>query len=76
VKVLDAMMRTEGVSVEQEEQIGAALQAYAGGSADFSDYLILATAEECQALPVHSFDRRFARVAGVSLVRADSPSAI
>ena len=74
VKVLDAMMRTEGVSVEQEEQISAALQAYADGAADFSDYLILTTAKEHRALPVHSFDRRFAKAAGVSLVRAVSPS--
>nr|VFJ66631.1 MAG: Predicted nucleic-acid-binding protein, contains PIN domain [Candidatus Kentron sp. DK] len=65
VKVLDAMIRTEGVSVEQAEQISAALQAYAVGAADFSDYLILASAKAHQALPVHSFDRRFAKVDGV-----------
>nr|VFJ68858.1 MAG: Predicted nucleic-acid-binding protein, contains PIN domain [Candidatus Kentron sp. FW] len=73
VKVLDAMMRTGGVSVEQEEQISAALQAYACGAADFSDYLILTTAREHRALPVHSFDRRFAKAEGVGLVRATSP---
>ncbi|VFN07792.1 MAG: Predicted nucleic-acid-binding protein, contains PIN domain [Candidatus Kentron sp. G] len=74
VKVLDAMMRIEGVSVEQEERISTALQAYAAGPADFSDYLILTTAQRHRALPVHSFDRRFARVAGVGLVRGASPS--
>nr|VFJ48244.1 MAG: Predicted nucleic-acid-binding protein, contains PIN domain [Candidatus Kentron sp. DK] len=76
VKVLNAMMRTEGVSVEQEEQASTALQAYADGAADFSDYLILTTAEAHRALPVHSFDRRFAKVTGVSLVSAVSPSTI
>lgn len=41
---------------------------FAAGSADFSDYVILEASREADALPVLTFDERFARAAGVELV--------
>jgi predicted nucleic-acid-binding protein len=38
------------------------------GPADFSDYLILELAQQTGALPVRTFDERFAREADVELV--------
>jgi len=66
--VLDALLRTEGVIVEDQPSVLAALASYATGSADFSDYLILESARAARALPVHTFDQRFARHADVSLI--------
>ena len=54
--------------VEDESLVLAALDAYARGIADFSDYLILETARCASALPVHTFDRRFAREPGVQQI--------
>lgn len=68
VDVVDALLRTDGVEVEDEELVYASLRDYAAGSADFSDYLILQSARRADALPVHSFDRRFSRHEDVSLI--------
>ncbi len=68
VSVIHALLQTEGVMVECEAQVLAALNAFADGAADFSDYLILETARDHDALPVHSFDRRFAKTDKVALV--------
>lgn len=53
------------------EIVGRALTAFEAGPADFSDYLILETSREAGALPVFTFDERFARARGVELVPAD-----
>ena len=58
----------EGVAVENTAIVGAAVGLYAASSADFADCVILESARVAQALPVHSFDRRFARSEGVSLL--------
>ncbi len=57
-----------GVSVEQAALVRRALDAYAVSSADFSDCMILESARHAGALPVYSFDRRFARHSEVSLI--------
>jgi len=56
-----ALLRSRGLQVEDEAEVSAARAACGEGSADFSDYLILESACSSAALPVRTFDRRFAR---------------
>ncbi len=60
IGVVEALLRTEGLEVEDVSYIFATLKAYSNGNADFSDYLILESARHTSALPVKTFDRRFA----------------
>ena len=66
--VVDTLLRTEGLEIEDKPCVLAALEAYSKGNADFSDYLILELARVTKALPVQTFDRRFARHPDVSLL--------
>ena len=66
--VVEALLGTEGVNMEDEVQVRRALEAYRVGSADFSDYLILEATRVANALPVQTFDRRFARDNDVTLI--------
>jgi predicted nucleic-acid-binding protein len=45
-----------------------AIVAFEAGPADFSDYFIRESSREASALPVLTFDERFARGADVELV--------
>jgi len=66
--VVKALLSTEGVNMEDEVQVRRALEAYARDDADFSDYLILEATRVANALPVQTFDRRFARDQDVTLI--------
>lgn len=57
----------QGVTVEAEPRVQRALGLFEAGRADFSDYLLLATAEEAGALPVVTFDQAFADGSSVKL---------
>lgn len=70
--VVGALLRSRGLKVEDEQAVSAALAAFAEGAADFSDYLILEGARTNGALPVRTFDRRFARHADTALVEVAS----
>jgi predicted nucleic-acid-binding protein len=63
----------EGIVVENSTVVSAAVRLYAASRADFADCVILESARAAQALPVHSFDRRFARIADVSLLADREP---
>jgi len=65
---LRRLIDTAGVTVEREPAIRRALAAYAAGSADFSDHVILESSRDAAALPVVTFDERFAREDHVDLV--------
>lgn len=68
VGVVDALLRTEGLEIEDKPCVLAALDAYSNGNADFSDYLILELARNAKALPLQTFDRRFAQHPDVILL--------
>ena len=70
---VDALLRTEGLMVEDRAQVRAAVTAYATSAADLSDHLTLETARQAQALPVRTFDQRFARLDGVSMLAEPAP---
>jgi predicted nucleic-acid-binding protein len=72
--VVGALLRSDGLKVEDRQQVSAALTAFGAGTADFSDCLILEDARANQALPVKTFDRRLARCADAVLIEvASSP---
>jgi predicted nucleic-acid-binding protein len=58
------------VTAEDEAGIRRALAAYESGSADFADYFIRESSRAAEALPVLTFDERFARGDDVELVPA------
>jgi predicted nucleic-acid-binding protein len=65
---LRGLVDTTGVTVEREAALRRALAAYEVGTADFSDYVILECSRDAGALPVVTFDDRFARTSDVVLV--------
>jgi len=62
---LRRLVGTAGVTVENDERVRRAIGAFETGPADFSDYLILEASRDAHALPVLTFDARFARSADV-----------
>ena len=64
---------TEGIVIEEMEDVMRAAFLYLQTGADFSDLMILAAAERVGAGPLYTFDRRLARVDGASLVETGQP---
>ncbi len=59
---------TAGVTIEHESIVRRAIDAFEAGPADFSDYFIRESSREADALPVLTFDKRFAQGVDVDLV--------
>lgn len=68
VETLQRLLEIEGVRAEDDGQVRGALSHFERGAADLSDYLILEAAREVNALPVRTFDQRFAREENVEIV--------
>jgi len=73
VESLRRLLGSQGVTVERESIVLTALRQYESGTADFSDHVILESARRGDALPVRTFDERFARSELVELVWARIP---
>lgn len=58
---------SQGVTVEHEGRVRRALGRFQRSAADFSDCLLLEAARDADALPVVTFDERFAREPDVEL---------
>jgi predicted nucleic-acid-binding protein len=67
-EALRRLVDIEGVVVEHEPTIRRALDRYERGSAEFADYVLLESSRDASALPVLTFDQRFARETDVQLV--------
>ena len=65
---LRRLVSAEGVIAEDEAATLRALAAFEIGPADFSDYLILDTARQAEALPLWTFDEQLARATGAKIV--------
>jgi predicted nucleic-acid-binding protein len=65
---LRRLVSTMGVTVEHDAIVRRAIVAFEVGPADFSDYFIRESSREANALPVLTFDERFARGTDVELV--------
>jgi len=68
-QLLERLVRTRGVVVDDIDAVIDALEQFRQGG-DLADQLILARATNAGALPVISFDRRFADSEGVELLRS------
>jgi predicted nucleic-acid-binding protein len=62
--VLNMLLDTDGLAVERPSIVSAALRHFGESSADFSDCLILATAQAAAAAPLATFDRKLAKLSG------------
>ena len=70
VTELHRLVAMEGVMIDDESIVLQAIECYERSSADFADCLILASARGTNALPVHTFDRRFSQEVDVQLIAA------
>jgi predicted nucleic-acid-binding protein len=68
-QLLERLVRTRGVVVDDVDAVIDALEQFRQGG-DLADQLILARATNTGALPVLSFDRRFADSEAVELLRS------
>ena len=68
-QLLERLVRTRGVVVDDIDAVIDALEQFRQGG-DLADQLFLARATNIGALPVLSFDRRFAASEGVELLRS------
>ena len=68
-QLLERLVRTRGVVVDDIDAVIDALEQFSLGG-DLADQLILARASSAAALPVLSFDRRFASSEGIELLNS------
>ena len=70
-QVAEALMgltASDTLAVENSDDVAAAAHRYRRGGAGFSDLMILSAAKRARAAPLHTFDRRLARMEGAALV--------
>ena len=67
--ILD-LIASDNVIVENDEAMTHAAYRYMQGGVDFADLMILAAANHQRATPLYTFDRKLARLEGVSLLGA------
>ena len=68
--VLLELVATDCLVFESVENVIRSVLRYRRGGPGFSDLMILAAAERAEALPLHTFDRRLARVEGATMASA------
>ncbi len=73
VSALTSLCDSEGATVELEHRVRRALDRYATGPADFSDYMVLETARDAAALPVVTFDEALGRDADATIPPKGGP---
>ena len=65
-------MATEGLVIEEADDVARAAFRYRIGGAGFSAMMIVTAAERAGALPVHTFDQRVARLSEWSQLAVES----
>jgi predicted nucleic-acid-binding protein len=68
VRVLELLLRSQELVVEQAEVVWRALRAFRDGSADFADCLIERSAAAAGCSRTMTFDRRAAKQGGMTLI--------
>lgn len=74
VEVLTTLIGAENLIVESEEDIARATFMYEQSGTGFSDVAILMASERAGCENIYTFDRRFARMEGVTLLTEDFSS--
>ena len=75
IQVAEALMdmtASDSLVVEESDDVAAAAYSYRRGGVGFSDLMILKAVERENAAPLHTFDKRFARMRGAALVDTTS----
>jgi predicted nucleic-acid-binding protein len=67
--VVETLLQSRELIVEQEELVAHALRGFAAGSADFADYLIERTGQLAGCVHTFTFDKRAATFAGMRLLK-------
>lgn len=67
-QVIDVLLRSKQLVVDQAEHVARALRAYGSGSADFADCLIERTAAAAGCSQTMTFDVAASRTAGMTLI--------
>ncbi len=70
--VLVELISTDSLVVEVADDVARAAFTYRQGGVGFSDLMILSSAERSRAVPLHTFDRRLARMEGAALVETSA----
>ena len=65
--ILEELVATEGLVIEEADDVARAAFRYRAAGTGFSDLMILAAAERSGAHPLYTFDQKAARLEGVSL---------
>ena len=66
--ILEELVATEGLVIEEADDVARAALRYRAAGAGFSDLMILAAAERSGAHPLYTFDQKAAQLEGVSLL--------
>jgi predicted nucleic-acid-binding protein len=67
--VVETLLQSRELRIEQEELVADVLRGFAAGSADFADYLIERTGELAGCIHTFTFDKRAATFAGMRLLK-------
>ena len=65
---LEELVATEGLVIEEADDVARAALRYRAAGAGFSDLMVLAAAERSGAHPLYTFDQKAARLEGVTLL--------
>ena len=65
---LDQLVHVAAVEIESASDVVEATGGYRRGGADFADRMIAAAARRAGAVPLYTFDRKAARLPGVTLL--------
>ena len=68
--ILDQLVHVAAVEIECASDVVEAVGGYRRGGADFADRMIAAAARRAGAVPLYTFDRKAARLPGVTLVES------
>lgn len=66
--ILEELVATEGLVIEEANDVARAAFRYRASGVGFSDLMILAAAERSGAQPLYTFAQKAARLEGVSLL--------
>jgi predicted nucleic-acid-binding protein len=69
VRVVDMLLRSKELVLEQAEVVSRALSMFAAGNSDFADCLIERSGEAAGCLHTFTFDRKAATSSGMRLLR-------
>ena len=67
--ILEELVATEGLVVEEGDDMARAALRYRSAAAGFSDLMVLSAARRAAALPLYTFDRKAARLEAVELLK-------